>query len=1127
MNRDTSINMRRQCDINEQLSRIIDEQNMKHIRYKYIKEQNGSIIARQKSNNVDENGIDVDEQNRDVDEQNSHDDEQNSSVDDQSHFVNEHSSYANEHSRVVDEQTSGIDEQTGDVDEICSSNIDENSSISTIETQTCFDQSDHNIAESSVEIDETKTCIGNKTSEHISSTTSLNEYNINEESRIEVISSSCWYIQGEIHEMSTDFLVDTGSTYTVIDEALYNDIPESKRAPLGSANIRLKSANGEYINVLGGSTVDIKLGRQTFTCPVKVVNLGDKSAIIGLDFMEKHNCVLYLSKGIIQVNSRSIRLKLSKLVDSQCARVQISQNTCISPNHEMIIEGVLNKRHSKFNAAIGLVEPTEKLCDATGLLVARSVVSTDKQTIPLRVVNLGDTPVTLNAGHTIALIHPVENDTIVPLASEHNDNESGNNVPEHLTGIIEQISTELCSEQKEKVIRLISNYSDCFMSPDSKLGHTTLVEHTINTNNARPIKQRFRNPPVHVSERVEEELIRMEKSGEIEPSDSPWSSPLVIVPKKDGNIRICVDYRQLNNCCIKDAYPLPKIDECLDSLSGAEWFCTLDLQSGYHQVGMHPKDKAKTAFSTKRGLFQYTVLPFGLCNAPSTFQRLMDKVLNGLAWKRCILYLDDVIVFGPNFDTTLSNLEVVLSRLRNANLKLKPSKCKLFQQSVEFLGHIVSSKGVSCDPKKIEAVKNWPRPKTVKEVRSFLGFAQYYRKFIRQFSILAGPLYDLTKKRVKFQWNDSCEKAFELIKSRLTESPILAYPTRDDKFILDTDASAYGIGGVLSQIQNGQEKVIAYASKTLSSSQSNYCTTMRELLAVVIFTKHFHHYLWGRNFSLRTDHASLTWLTNFKEPTGMLARWLSILGNYDITIEHRNGNLHGNADGLSRKITRKCKRDDCSDCALEKGACVCVITRSQAKQPVDYEHSLEVKTDSKSSDITHCNEEETTSQSVQSDVSNEIDVESNVIIDPISRHSDVGNTVEKMSRPSNEKLKVDVKMDQCDDEISDDIVPEHDTDDKAVLPRVPVPNWLDSWSNSDIQEKQSRDENIQKIILLKLERNDPPDKEILNSTEHECNHLYAQWYDEEEHEKRRARDYHRKRGRPPEPVNDDDKNNNK
>lgn len=296
------------------------------------------------------------------------------------------------------------------------------------------------------------------------------------------------------------------------------------------------------------------------------------------------------------------------------------------------------------------------------------------------------------------------------------------------------------------------------------------------------------------------------------------------------------------------------------------------------------------------------------------FERLMGIVLCGLQWEKCLVYLDDVIVFGKKFQETLTNLRSVFERFKKAKLKLKPKKCILFKDEVSFLGHVVSANGIRCDPQKIAAIKEWPVPENISDVRSFLGLASYYRKFIYNFSQIAYSLTRLTQRNRHFEWTKESENAFNTLKRLLTEASVLSYPDTNETFILDTDASAFGVGAVLSQIQNGRETGIAYGSKTLSKSQRKYCTTYRELLAVVLFIKNFKHYLYGRHFLLRTDHSSLLWLKNFKEPEGMLARWLSFLETYDFEIKHRKGSLHGNADELSRRPSRRCKRLDCSQC---------------------------------------------------------------------------------------------------------------------------------------------------------------------------------------------------------------------
>ena len=303
-------------------------------------------------------------------------------------------------------------------------------------------------------------------------------------------------------------------------------------------------------------------------------------------------------------------------------------------------------------------------------------------------------------------------------------------------------------------------------------------------------------------------------------------------------------------------------------------------------------------------------MPFGLCNAPSTFERLMENIMSGLQWETLLVYLYDVIVFGKTIEDELRRLQEVFRRLRHANLKLKPKKCKLFQKSVLYLGHVVTPDGIATDPEKIGDIEEWRRPTCIKEVRQLLGLASYYRRYVQGFCEIAKPLYNLTKKSVVFHWITECEEAFYALKQSLTTSPILAYPDNNGKFTLDTDASAYGIGAVLSQEQDGKERVIAYASRTLSKTERNYCVTMKELLAVVYFVKYFRPYLYGRHFTIRTDPGSLRWLINFKNPEGQIARWLQILGEYDYEIIHRPGKSHQNADSLSRKTCPQCSRTD-------------------------------------------------------------------------------------------------------------------------------------------------------------------------------------------------------------------------
>ncbi|KAI9556842.1 pol polyprotein [Daphnia sinensis] len=366
----------------------------------------------------------------------------------------------------------------------------------------------------------------------------------------------------------------------------------------------------------------------------------------------------------------------------------------------------------------------------------------------------------------------------------------------------------------------------------------------------------------------------------IVPSNSAWAAPVVLVKKKDGEWRFCVDYRRLNAVTTKDVYPLPRIEDALSRMEGSRYFSILDMQAGYWQVEVDEQDRAKTAFITADGLFEFKVMPFGLTNAPATFQRMMDVVLAGLKWNSCLVYLDDIVVFAPTVSQHLERLESVLQRIERAGLKLKLSKCSFLEQSLKVLGFIVSGEGISADPEKISAMRDFPVPRNVKEVQSFLGLCSYYRRFVPNFA-----------------------RSFEAMKTILISPPILAHPRYDLPMEIHCDASNYGVGAVLVQKHGDEEHVIAYASRLLSNPEINYSVSEKECLALVWSVRKFRSYIWGLKIRVVTDHHSLCWLLKKRDLSGRLARWSLQLQDLDIEIVHRSGRLHSDADGLSRAPT--------------------------------------------------------------------------------------------------------------------------------------------------------------------------------------------------------------------------------
>ena len=472
-------------------------------------------------------------------------------------------------------------------------------------------------------------------------------------------------------------------------------------------------------------------------------------------------------------------------------------------------------------------------------------------------------------------------------------------MPEHLRELFSQTMKGPPNEHLTVLGTLLIEYQDIFAQHDLDIGCLKALKHKIDTGSAAPVKQRMRRTPIGFEAEEKKHLDKMLKAGIIRPSESDWASAPVLVRKKDGSVRWCIDYRALNDKTIKDQYPLPLIDDCLDTLAGTVYFSTLDLASGYYQIELEESSMKKTAFVTKYGLFEHVRMGFGLCNAPATFMRAMNLVLRGLTWSKVLVYLDDIIVLGNSFEEHIQNLKEVFDRMRHFNLKRKPKKCALLREKVEFLGRSVSRDGISITSSKMDAIENWPEPTCKKEVESFLGYCNYHRAHIRGYAGLTVDLYELTKKS-EFSWTDHHRDKFKLLKEALRSAPCLAFPLREGKFVLDCDASDQAIGAELSQIQNGVERLIGYHSLVLLPQHKKYCTTRKELLAVVRFCVYYRNYLLGRQFLVRTDHNSLAWLTHFRHIEGQLARWLEVLAQFDFQIIHRPGNKHSNADALSR-----------------------------------------------------------------------------------------------------------------------------------------------------------------------------------------------------------------------------------
>ena len=696
---------------------------------------------------------------------------------------------------------------------------------------------------------------------------------------------------GEIAGVSVRCLVDTGSTLNIISEEIVQKL-ESRPRIMESEYDKVVAVNQSETSILGAIQEKIRLGTVEKTVKFHILPKSNHDIILGRKFIFENVKLIDFEKSEVTFQEAEGRVAKAAICSSKVQNKQIETATAKVANRVKIRAGkTCDVRIYPSNNILN-----ERLRFEGGRLLKDLGLSTEPQVVPgavnfmtVKIRNDSQDDKTLYPNRKMGILTVVKRASVAALDTPLEKSKIKHNVP------------NLDTEEIRRLIEFLDSRRTVFSVNNTELGTAKSVMHEIRVHTDKPIRSTFYRANKANQDKIDQHIRDLLEHKIIQPSASPWASPCILVPKTDNTTRFVVDFRRLNKVTIHDSYPLPLIQDILDGLGGAKYFSTLDLTAGYHQILVEPNSRKYTAFIVRGGLYEYLRMPFGLSEASQTFVRLMEKVLHGLNYKIAFSYLDDIIVFSDTVEEHIKRLDLIFDRLEAEGLTLKPTKCVFLRESVEFLGHVISGKGIEPNPKKIKVVQDQIPPKDKKQVKSFLGLAGYYRKFVRDFSKIAFPLTRLLKKDTAFEWSNECERAFNTLKEKLVTAPVLAFPDFEKPFILYTDSSGFAMGMILGQLDSlGREVVVSFAGRTLNKHEVNYTVTEQEALAVITGVKHFEHYLVGRKFTVITDHTALVWLLTQKQPRGRIARWILTLQSFDFTVKHKPGVSHKNADAISR-----------------------------------------------------------------------------------------------------------------------------------------------------------------------------------------------------------------------------------
>ena len=709
-------------------------------------------------------------------------------------------------------------------------------------------------------------------------------------------------------------LVDSGAEISAISKHLLDQVaPTAEIEPSSLSNII--GVCGEVHRVLGQVNLQFECEDTQFEQRFQVFEHLHVAILVGLDFMRTYKVTISFGEVEIMVPSSqsnsvsTIKVEALPVANDQTCFARTTKEVVVPPHNEVIIP----VRVSGFaDNSLIVLEPKLNLSDLN-LAGGKTICTVTDSKALYRLMNPTNLPVFLGKGQRLAKANLVDPKSVFDLKEPNSTHvmgisTDGNSKTWDSETIVKDLGinldeSDLSFEQKGKLYDFLARNRDIFAKDMSELGVTNLHSHTIHTGDAQPINSApYRQTPKMRAE-LERQLEEMQKHGIIEESNSCWHSPVVMVRKPNNEWRFCVDYRKLNAVTELMSFPIPHMSDVFDTLaqSKAEVFSTLDLRSGFWQVPLDKATKAKSAFITHQGIFEFNRLSFGMVNAPMTFQSLMTKVLKNLNFKIALVYIDDLLIFSRDFDQHLHHLDLVFYNLRSANLTLHPNKCNFAARQCRYLGHIESSDGLRVNPENTSKIRNCKSPTNVKQVRSALGMMGYYRKFVKDYAKIAQPLNNLLKKNTKFEWTKECEVAFNTLKTKLVEAPILRYPQFDEEFVLAVDSSDYSIGYVLSQEHDGKLHPICFGGRALRDNELKWHITDKEGLALVEGIQHFRHYLANNKFVVYTDNVSVKYIQKIKDCHGRLGRWGILLQGYTFDIRHRSGSQNCTADFLSRQ----------------------------------------------------------------------------------------------------------------------------------------------------------------------------------------------------------------------------------